>query len=134
MAMRNYEDMKEIVIPKEQEEMMNIICEAWEECHSLRTCTECKDRPKNFMRMAMCTALKYTRKLVEAGYTRQPTADVQEVRHGKWLPIKAWFDDDYSIESNNERYQTGWKCSLCGRIELIKEPYCHCGAKMDLEE
>lgn len=63
-----------------------------------------------------------------------PTADVQEVRNGKWLPIKAWFDDDYSIESDNERYQTSWKCSLCGRIELIKEPYCHCGAKMDLEE
>lgn len=63
-----------------------------------------------------------------------PTVDVQEVRHGKWLPIKAWFDDDYSIESENERYQTGWKCSLCGRIELMKEPYCHCGSKMDLEE
>lgn len=63
-----------------------------------------------------------------------PIVDVQEVRHGKWLPIKAWFDDDYSIESENERYQTSWKCSLCGRIELIKEPYCHCGAKMDLEE
>lgn len=59
------------------------------------------------------------------------TVDVQEVRHGKWLPIKAWIDDDYGIESNNERYQTGWKCSLCSRIELIKEPYCHCGAKMD---
>lgn len=62
------------------------------------------------------------------------TADVRVVRHGKWLPIKAWFDDDYAIESDNERYQTSWKCSLCGRIELIKELYCHCGAKMDLEE
>lgn len=61
-------------------------------------------------------------------------ADVQEVKHGKWLPIKAWFDDDYAIESDNERYQTSWKCSLCGRIELIKEPCCHCGARMDLEE
>ena len=63
-----------------------------------------------------------------------PAVDAQEIRHGKWLPIKAWFGDDYAIESGNERYQTSWKCSLCGRIELIKEPYCHCGAKMDGEE
>lgn len=63
-----------------------------------------------------------------------PTADVQEVRHGKWLPNMEWFDDDYGIEPHEERYQTSWKCSLCGRIELIKEPYCHCGAKMDGKE
>ena len=24
-----------------------------------------------------------------------------------------------------------YKCSLCGRIENDKEPYCNCGAKMD---
>lgn len=64
----------------------------------------------------------------------QPTADVQEVRHGKWIPNMEWFDDDYGIELHEERYQNGWKCSLCGRIELIKEPYCNCGALMDGEE
>lgn len=32
MPMRDYEDMKNIVIPKEQEEMMDVICDAWEEC------------------------------------------------------------------------------------------------------
>lgn len=63
-----------------------------------------------------------------------PTVDVQEVKHGKWIPNMEWFDDDYGIAPHEEIYQTGWKCSLCGRIELIKEPYCHCGAKMDLEE
>ena len=82
MSMRDYEDMKDIVIPKEQEEMMNIICDAWEECLALKNCEECPDRPKKFMRMAMCNALKYTRKLIESGYTKRPTADVQEARIG----------------------------------------------------
>lgn len=70
MLMRDYEDMKDIVIPKEQEEMMNIICDAWEEFLALKNCEECPDRPKKFMRMTMCNALKYTRKLIEAGYTK----------------------------------------------------------------
>ena len=43
-----------------------------------------------------------------------PTADVEPVRHGKWIDK-----------------ETCYKCSLCGRIERLKEPYCHCGARMD---
>lgn len=47
-----------------------------------------------------------------------PTADVQEVRHGKW------------IKSKNER-----KCSLCGYFYFTNTDtfnFCpHCGAKMD---
>lgn len=27
----------------------------------------------------------------------------------------------------------GWRCSMCGREEQDKEPYCHCGARMDGE-
>lgn len=92
MPMRDYEDMKNIVIPKEQEEMMDVICDAWEECRSLETCKECPDRPKKFMRMAMCTALKYTRKLIEAGYAKQPTSDVVQVVRCKdcTVPHNQW--------------------------------------------
>ena len=43
-------------------------------------------------------------------------ADVAEVRHGAWIDK-----------------ETCYMCSLCGRIERLKEPYCHCGAKMDGE-
>ena len=57
---------------------------------------------------------------------RQPNADVQEIKHGKWVGYK-YKEDFYS-------------CSICGRsIECptyppnIKYPYCHCGAKMDGE-
>ena len=74
---KNSKIMKGIVIPKEQEEMMNIICDAWDECRSLETCKMCKDKPEKFMRMAMCSALKYTRKLIEAGYAKHLTDDVQ---------------------------------------------------------
>ena len=57
-----------------------------------------------------------------------PSADVEEVRHGEWKPntvVVVQFPDEY-VTMNN-----GWKCSLCGRTERQKEPYCHCGAKMD---
>ena len=129
MLMRDYEDMKDIVIPKEQEEMMNIICEAWEECHTLKNCKECPDRQKEFMRMMMCTSLKYTRKLMEAGYTKHKTTDMQEVRHGRWI--------------NESRHMYGpisAQCSVCKLFSgtwLRNEPYkyCpHCGAKMDGKE
>ncbi len=58
-----------------------------------------------------------------------PAADVVEVKHGEWLPDFETFVDDSERES--EPIQTGWVCSLCGRQEFKKEPYCHCGAKMD---
>lgn len=59
----------------------------------------------------------------------QPTADVVEVKHGEWLPDYETFVDEWERES--EPIQTGWVCSLCGRQEFNREPYCHCGAKMD---
>lgn len=121
MGMREYEEMKHIAIPKEQEEMMNVICDAWDECRSLETCKECPDRPKEFMRIVMCTALKYTRKLIEAGYTKQSTADMQEIKHGTWR------------ESLSDMFPDGtdYRCSVCGRTAILDSEYCpNCGAKM----
>ena len=54
-------------------------------------------------------------------------ADVEPVRHGKWLEETEYYADDYS-ECNVRKV---YACSLCGRTEKRKEPYCHCGAKMD---
>lgn len=55
-----------------------------------------------------------------------PTADVVEVRHGKWLPHKSKYGND------NESVYT---CSECGdNIGFQKKTYCpNCGAKMDKE-
>ena len=52
---------------------------------------------------------------------KQPTADVEEVRHGEWI-------EEYRGLCPREKVII---CSLCGRMEERKEPYCHCGAKMD---
>lgn len=61
-----------------------------------------------------------------------PTADVEEVRHGKWIPQS----------SMDDRYSRYYICSVCGRLEQVSHaydiktfsPYCHCGAKMDREK
>lgn len=52
-----------------------------------------------------------------------PGADVAPVVHGEW--IKEVYVDPYGGE------WVRFKCNLCGRIEVVKEPYCNCGAKMD---
>ena len=51
--------------------------------------------------------------------------DVAPVVHGMW--IENIYVDPYGA------HWTKYKCNLCGRIEVVKEPYCNCGAKMDAE-
>ena len=58
------------------------------------------------------------------------TADVQEVRHGRWI---------YCGKSSGRDHM--WQFSECLRTEFTKHksdikyyPYCHCGAKMDAKE
>lgn len=58
-----------------------------------------------------------------------PAADVRPVVKGEWIGMDcsywrhaAW--GAYPV--NRMRY----KCSVCGRIENQKEPFCNCGAKM----
>ena len=64
---------------------------------------------------------------------RTPAADVEPVRHGRWI---SWEDADNCIPSPNRH-----ECSVChdaaqvlvNKIELLSN-YCpNCGAKMDLE-
>ena len=52
-----------------------------------------------------------------------PAADVEPVRHGKWVERS-----DKGIVGD---LRCPYMCSICGRVEAIKEPYCNCGAKMD---
>lgn len=53
----------------------------------------------------------------------QPTIEAEPVRHGRWIERS-----DKDIISMTHPYV----CNLCGRVEMMKEPYCNCGAKMDL--
>ena len=57
-----------------------------------------------------------------------PTADVVEVKHGEWLEnIKVIS----TVGMTDIKALVGYRCSVCGREEVAKEPYCNCGAKMD---
>lgn len=55
-----------------------------------------------------------------------PTADVAPVVHGYWIKTANTWTHDYD-EANKQVY----RCSKCGRVEKIQEPFCNCGAKMD---
>lgn len=65
-----------------------------------------------------------------------PTADVTEIKHGKWLktnayPHKVYCSVCYKTYVENEEIIAGrgWRLSYCTEAE-----YCpHCGAKMDEE-
>lgn len=54
---------------------------------------------------------------------KQPTVDAEPVRHGEWIEVGSYDEDGY--------YDIEYKCTECGRVVWDKQPYCHCGAKMD---
>lgn len=71
---------------------------------------------------------------VVADFEEIPAADVESVRHGRWI---SWEDADNCIPSPNRH-----ECSVChdaaqvlvNNIELLSH-YCpNCGSKMDLED
>lgn len=116
MAMRDYQNLKDIVIPKEQEEIMEIFSKAWEDCNNVEHCASCPDRPKGkTFALLECFSLKYSRMLIEAGYT--------PVAHGEWK-LKHVGAGHY------------WECSVCHTNPCIyvteNTKFCpNCGAKMD---
>lgn len=66
---------------------------------------------------------------VVSDFEEIPAADVELVRHGEWRLVRR-------MAACGE-----YECSVCGRIETFgcfnkpeNNPYCHCGAKMDLED
>lgn len=66
----------------------------------------------------------YATSLIKRIIDQQPNADVQEVKHGKWIPSKKQYG--MVICSNCHR---GFCC------DWIHYKYCYeCGAKMDLED
>ena len=80
MPMRDYDEFENVKIPAEQERIVDIICDAWEECHNTDCIFECRDNeslPKYNSTFA-CTALKYSRRIIEAGYTPAKWIDVKD--------------------------------------------------------
>lgn len=67
--------------------------------------------------------------LINSIILNQPNADVQEVRHGRWIKIEGEF-----FSSTDGRSGNVVKCSMCGEPSScgLSTPYCSiCGAKMD---
>lgn len=60
-----------------------------------------------------------------------PAADVEEVRHGYWIPSQREYH--WAETGVVDLITFGYKCSVCGAEENFKYKYCHCGAKMDKE-
>lgn len=64
-----------------------------------------------------------------------PTADVQEVRHGKWLVIENDEDELWQGGGHYECTACGYGFSFGGFFEMNTLPYCpHCGAKMEVPD
>ena len=64
-----------------------------------------------------------------------PTADVQEVKHERWIPYYEEVEV-YNSGGFKEKKQTGWICGKCKSKKSFTpyetENYCsNCGAKMD---
>lgn len=96
MPMRDYDDLKNLKIPAEQEMIMDIICDALAECRATDCQSECKDNqalPCDHILFA-CTALKYSRKINEAGYAP-----------AKWIDV----NDRLPEESTNTPVNIVWK-------------------------
>ena len=112
MPMRDYEDLKNLKIPAEQERIMDIICGAWEECKSTDCQSECKDNqvlPCEHILFA-CTALKFSRKIIEAGYAP-----------AKWIDVKDRLpeSDDYVLVVLAHTYEDDYReYSIARYIEL----------------
>lgn len=66
--------------------------------------------------------LDYVRRWLNEEFEVKRNVDVVPVVHGKWI---SFLDGDHIMP---ERY---YRCSRCGRVESRRQPYCHCGAKMD---
>ena len=101
MAMRDYDELENVKIPTEQEWIMDIICDAWEECRACECPVDCKyshDLPE-IHNLFTCTALKYSRKIIEAGYAPAKWIDVNdrlpETADDVLVVLAHTYEDDY---------------------------------------
>lgn len=99
MPMRDYDELKNVKIPAEQERIMDIICDAWEECReSDCPCDDDNDLPSKHSIFA-CTALKYAKKIHEAGYAPAKWIDVNdrlpETADDVLVVLAHTYEDDY---------------------------------------
>ena len=60
-----------------------------------------------------------------------PSADVEPVVYGEWREeFRSQKSPDGYFYWNTPQKKV-YVCSICGREEIKKEPYCNCGTRMD---
>lgn len=62
-----------------------------------------------------------------------PTIDAAPVVHGRWIQVQQ-LRGNPGWEIGQCWSEIVYQCSICERISAHKEPYCHCGARMDAKE
>jgi len=106
------EKEKKMSKEKQIEEMARVLkfCRdtSIDECHTKIDCKHC-----------------VAEQLYDAGYRKQI--------EGEWLeePFESMIPATFDEEGRLVIHQyIAYRCSICGRNEHVKEPYCNCGAKM----
>ena len=92
--------------------------------HHLDMAIDCKDCPRNADRKTYYDrcACSEVADICNTITDFATFADVQPVRHGRWLGV-------------GERFSEDWECSVCGKLKgkATSSKYCSsCGTKMDI--
>lgn len=138
MAMRDFPELKNVKIPAEMERIMDIICDAWEECRACECPVDCKDNQDlpEIHNLFTCTALKYSRKIIEAGYAPAKWIDVNdrlpETADDVLVVLAHTYEDDYR-EYSISRYipfddGSHWADSKHGYLEWDRYSDGHGGS------
>ena len=97
MSMRDFPELKNVKIPAELERIMDIICDAWEECRE--SDCPCDHGLRGKHSIFACTALKYAKKIHEAGYAPATWIDVNdrlpETADDVLVVLAHTYEDDY---------------------------------------
>lgn len=138
MSMRDYDELENVKIPAEQERIMDIICDAWEECRTSDCpCDDDNDLPSKHSIFA-CTALKYAKKIHEAGYTPAKWIDINdrlpETADDVLVVLAHTYEDDYR-EYSIARYipfddGSHWADSKHGYLEWNRYSDGHGGSSL----
>lgn len=86
---------------------------------------EAKSLQEYLMVEAPCESCPINLMLTEVQNFR--AVDVNPVIKGHWLPQ---YKTDVIDKDTQALIQDGYRCSICGRVEPKKEPFCNCGADM----
>ena len=89
----------------------------------------CKDAAINCVpNRGICVAWE-----VADSISKLPAADVRPVVHGHWEAVDASYWR-WKSDGAHPVFRVKYRCSVCGRTERKKEPFCNCGAEMSEEE